>query len=567
MEVPTHVNQEVPTTTPAPELNEVAPALDAKSSSAEKENEKVVVNSMMTAPSADVLKSRTKAPAAPVETDEKVSLADEPSAGDPLNETDEDDDVPPQVEEDEEFQLAMELAIAAAQNPHLSPAEIQQLVGDKNKQKAMVDEVTKQKEIEEAEQRKREAANGWWATAAKKAEQMKDRAERRLYAETIRKDKEVIEKRKAIRVLRKTLKAHRLQGNRVETRHAFKRQRMEKKLFLVVEKLTKTQKLFTEGNYNVQEYLKAMMRSSKKWRKKGTDEELMLEAQLCRNMHQMLALEKQKVKCKKNTKEMKKYLQRCKGWLSDKEAFCEMNLMTLEATQSSIVFLLEETLSRQDDLIEKLKASEEFQDVDLEDVDLSNVKLPSFSLFQATVTPKEDPMRGLPITDSIKVKRDHEGKMTLEEREAQIRAFEQAQTRNELVKKYYNAKAGSAAPEIYVETKDDISVSSRLSDPDASGNGEEMDMDMNDSESVIKFGKDVPWNAGVSLDSEDKEDVQGPDAARQMIQQMEQVDTTNPTKTMDEPGSDTESPTASTGKSALKEAVHTERAATEATVN
>jgi hypothetical protein len=406
-------------------------------------------------------------------------------------------DIPQEVEEDEEFRLAMELAMAAAQNPHLSPEEIQKLVGAKNKQREMVDEITKQKQKDLAELRKKESANGWWATAAKKAEEMKDRAERRLYADVIRKDTSMMEMRKKMKILRKTLKAHRLQGNRVETRHAFKRQRMEKNLFQAEGTLSKTQHLFTNSSYNVQEYLKAMMKASKKWRKKGTDEELMLEAQLCRNMHQMLALEKQKVKSKKNTKELKKYLQRCKGWLSDKEAFCEMNLMTLEVTQSSIHFLLDDTLKRQDTLIEKLKNSDEFKDIDLSKVDISHIKLPDFSLakdIQRSASLRA--MKGLPITDSIRIKKEHDERSKASrhtQEEARARAIEEAEARQRLVENYYKSKDQNQH-ELYVETKDDISVSSRLSDPDASGN--------HDSDSHFKFGNDGPWVAGdTSLDA------------------------------------------------------------------
>lgn len=405
-------------------------------------------------------------------------------------------------EEDEEIRLAMEMALAAAQNPHLSPAEIQKLVGEKNEQTKLI---AKQKEekLEKGERwnKKKEQVATWWSAAAKRAEEIKDRAERRLYSEQIRKDPEIIEMRKKMKILKKTLKAHRLQGNRVDTRHVFKRQRNEKKLLSTYDKLKKTQRMFTNSSYNVQEYLKAMMRASKKWRKKGTDEELMLEAQLCRNMHQMLALEKQKVKLKKETKEMKKYLQRCKGWLSDKKSFCEMNLMTLRTTQNSILNLYEETLRRQDALIAKLKASDEFKDVDLSDVDVSHIDLPKFKEVASS------PMRGLPINDSIRVKKDRENS-SHESKEAQRRAAAQAKSRAELVGNYYKQQQQQASlyangPELIVDTaKDEVSVSSHLSDPDASGNGE-----LEDSESNFNFGNDAPWMASdPNLDAVDEEE-------------------------------------------------------------
>jgi hypothetical protein len=391
----------------------------------------------------------------------------------------------PDAEEDEEVRLAMEMAIAAAKNPHLSPAEIQKLVGEKNAQAKMIDEFAKKNEEKikmnqlkaKEYQRQQSAAtsNSWWVAAAKKAEEIKDRAERSLYAEQISKDETIAEIRKTMKILKKTLKAHRLQGNRVETRHVFKRQRMEKRLIQSNDKLKKTQQLFTNSNYNVQEYLKAVMRASKKWRKIGTDDELMLEAQLSRNMHQMLALEKQKVKCKKNTKEMKKYLQRCKGWLSDKKAFCEMNIMTLDATQNSILRLYEETLRRQDRLIAKYKASQEFKSVDLLAVDLSHVTFPAISYIKPEgVTP-------LAPTESGK-----------EPQSDNAQTSDQATSRQKLLSEYYKQQQEQPpnTPELYVvANQDEASVSSRLSDPDASihGNDEE-------SEDGEAFGSDAPWH-------------------------------------------------------------------------
>ena len=494
----------------------------------------------------------------PVVTQVSITASDKVENG--VKRESNDLDLPsPETEEDEEVRLAMEMAIAAAKNPHLSPYEIQKLVGEKNAQAKMIDEFSKQNEekikqnqIKNRElQRLRSTASGaavggsatttttagvassWWTAAAKKAEEMKDRAERSLYAEQISNDPNIIELRKTMKILKKTLKAHRLQGNRVETRHAFKRQRMEKRLMQSTDKLKKTQEVFTNSNYNVQEYIKAMMRASKKWRKVGSDDELLLEAQLSRNMHQMLALEKQKVKCKKNTKEMKKYLQRCKGWLSDKKAFCEMNIMTIDATQNSILRLYEETLRRQDKLILKCKSSEEFQNIDLSDVDLSHITIPNVSYSKSALSTEPSSlhesfsaMRGLPIVDSIRKKKgylDHsyhsenveganeravgDGNHTNTEEPPNT-----AISRRELLEEYYKNKKiveqhqQSGTPELYVvANKDDESVSSRLSDPDASFNhgdhhgnnesfaveGEESEED-NDDDAP---NDDAPWNA------------------------------------------------------------------------
>ena len=451
----------------------------------------------------------------------------------------------PETIEDDEVRLAMEMAMAAAKNPHLSPYEIQQLVGEKNAQAKMINEFSKQNEekIKQNQMKNREIqrtattttttgmASSWWTAAAKKAEEMKDRAERSLYAEQISHDPTIIELRKTMKILKKTLKAHRLQGNRVETRHAFKRQRMEKRLMQTTDKLKKTQEVFTNSSYNVQEYIKAMMRASKKWRKIGSDDELLLEAQLSRNMHQMLALEKQKVQCKKNTKEMKKYLQRCKGWLSDKKAFCEMNIMTIDATQNSIMRLYEETLRRQDQLIQKYKSSEEFQNVDLSDVDLSHITIPNVSYIhkkaaiysstssvvsteQASLHESFSAMRGLPINDSIRKKKGYLDHSYHSENANAVNTDEPrhtAMSRRELLEEYYKNKKiveqqASSTPELYVvANKDDESVSSRLSDPDASFNNgdtpdrnrdlaEESDHDDDDDDDYAQ-NEDAPWNS------------------------------------------------------------------------
>jgi hypothetical protein len=423
----------------------------------------------------------------------------------------------PESEEDEEIKLAMEMAIAAAKNPHLSPSEIQRLVGEKNAQAKMIDEFSKQNgekikmnqlKVKELQRQRSSVtstavASSWWNAAAKKAEEIKDRAERSLYAEQISKDEAIIETRKTMKILKKTLKAHRLQGNRVETRHVFKRQRMEKRLIQSNDKLKKTQQIFTNSNYNVQEYLKAMMRASKKWRKMGSDEELLLEAQLSRNMHQMLALEKQKVKCKKNTKEMKKYLQRCKGWLSDKKAFCEMNIMTIDATQNSIMRLYEETLRRQDKLIAKYKASDEFINVDLLSVDLSHIKFPKLSYVKDAEQSKNElaALRGLPIVDSIRVTKEHidraahhAGHSNQADQIDDDKSNDQAKTRQQLLNDYYKQQQEQQqnSPELYVvANKDDESISSRLSDPDASFNGAVDEVE--ESEDGEQFG-DAPWN-------------------------------------------------------------------------
>jgi hypothetical protein len=415
-------------------------------------------------------------------------------------------------DEDEEVRLAIEMAMAAARNPKLSALEIRKLVGEKNKQVAIVDQIQqakeklqKEKELKEKEEaqlrwrEKKDHAATWFkgktdvalvraeelkVLAAQKAAEYKDRAERRLYAEEIKNDLDIIEMKKKMKVLHKTLKAHRLQGNRVETRHIFKRQRQEKKLISTAESLVKVRKQMTGTNIHVAEYAKAMMRASKRWKKNGSDEELMLEAQLCRNMHQMLTIDKQSSMVKKSTKEMKKYLQRCKGWLSDKKAFCEMNNMTLDATTFSIKHMYEDTLFRQDALIARLIDSEEFKGMDVA-VAASEVNLQFDGPPGSAKTLSA--LRGLPISDSIRIKkrdRKQQAEATTpvpvadpNEGLRQLVANFPTDSPEEVVAAKKEATK-QAAPkrealqqrrEVYVDTADTISVNSNLSDPDDEG--------------------------------------------------------------------------------------------------
>jgi hypothetical protein len=400
-------------------------------------------------------------------------------------------------EEDEEIRLAMEMAMAAAQNPKLSALDIRKLVGEKNKQTAIVDQYQREKEHkalkekEEAQQRwqeKKDNAVHWWkgktdnlysqaeelkVAAAQKAEELKDLAERRIYAEEIKNDRQVIELKKKIKVLHKTLKAHRLQGNREDTRHVFKRQRQEKKLIQTVEKLDKTRRNMTSTNMNVGEYAKGMMKASKRWKKMGTDEELMLEAQLCRNMHQMLTIEKQSSMVKKSTREMKKYLQRCKGWLSDKKAFCEMNNMTLDATTNLIKSMYEETLFRQDALIARLLDAEEFKDLDIAGV-ASEVHLKLDGEHGSAKT--LNALKGLYFNDSIRIKKKDRQQqpppVPMPDPTGAPRPLVANFPIDNIEKVVASVPAKKAAPidtGLYVETTDDVSVSSNLSDPDDDG--------------------------------------------------------------------------------------------------
>lgn len=397
-------------------------------------------------------------------------------------------------EEDEEVRLAIEMAMAAAKHPHLSPAELRKLLGQKSEQAKIVEEaeLKAQKKREEQAAKeweaKKEAAYHWFSAkaedAAKYAAEKKWEAEKQYHAEAIKRDQEIIQLRKKMKICRKTLKAHRLQGNRVETRHTFKRTREEKKLLATQDKIKKNTKLLTHTGFNVQEYAKAMMKASKKWKKVGSKEEIALEAQLCRNMHQMLAIEKQKAKLHKGSREIKKYLQRCKSWLADKKAFCEMHFMTLDATASSMKILYQDTLSKQDALIRKLRNSDEFEGVDFGDVDLT-----PFHELERVPGPSAmlNALRGLPIQDSVRLTKE-EGKLLSAAVEAAL--AEDADN---------SAPAG--APELYIEAKDDVSVSSHLTD-DGNDEGELVIGDEDDDTESGEFGADAPWNRPVELEEE-----------------------------------------------------------------
>jgi hypothetical protein len=399
-------------------------------------------------------------------------------------------------EQDEEVRIALEMAMAAAQNPGMTPAQLREMVGKKNKQVDIVDQIKKekeQKEKENQEKAKEEATKKWnmlkdnmmsrlshsitdgTNAIRAAAERVHTSAEKQLYAETIKNDPEIYELRKKMKNLRKLLKAKRLAGNRVETRHRFKRHRMESTMLSHEERVEKARKLFVDTNFGLQEYGKAILRASRKYKNSGTPEEEKLEALLCRNMHQMLSIDKQKAKMRKSNKEIKKYMQRCKSWISDKQALCEMNLMKLDATQNSMNGLYEDTLARHDKLIEKLKNSNDFKDVNLADVDVSY-----FDEIPKNAGPRGMlcALRGLPFSDSIKMTKSSSG--------SSVKSSSRAQRK-----------------ELIIQTSDDASVSSHLTDPDG---------DPNDFESLasaesgcVGGADDAPWNsASPSLNSPKK---------------------------------------------------------------
>lgn len=426
-------------------------------------------------------------------------------------------EINPEEAEDEEVRIAMEMAMAAAQNPKLSPAELRKLVAQKNKQVEIVDKIQEEKnkqiarDKEEQWNKQKETAIAWWkgktahvsemvaetskvltAEANKKAEQIRDEAEKRMYAEDIKMDLTVISFRKQIKVAKKNLKAQRLQTNRDETRHAFKRQRMEKDYMALIEKVQQQQRIFVGTNFNIHRYAKSMLSASKKWKKEGSDEELTLEAQLCRNMHQMLAIEKQKAKMKKSSRELKKYLQRCKSWLSDKKAFCEMQTMTLGATTNSMKSLYEETLDRQDALIKKLIASKEF-----EEFDRSAIQNSPFDNIPVSAGPGGtlSALRGLPINDSLRLnKRSTVGNSNSHHHQG-MPPPERGETTKVQPRVTRNQQTGR--PELIIEARtgdDDISINSQLTDPDEPDIGHESDLGDDQESDEQEEERGAPWS-------------------------------------------------------------------------
>jgi len=424
-------------------------------------------------------------------------------------------EIPEMEEEDEEVRLAMEMALAAAQNPGMSPADLRKLVGEKNKQAELVKEVeekqAKEKQLQKEEEIKKwneqkDSMFSWFSSVSSASEAYQWEQTKAKYAEQIKKDKKTREIRKAIKVKRKSLKAQRLQGNRVETRHIFKRQRMEKHLIELTGSIEKNRKIFCETNYDATSYAKAMMKASKKWNKKpNNDEELALEAQLCRNMHQMLALEKQKSKCKKQLKEIKKYLQRCKSWLSDKQALCELHMLTLDATHTSMKGIYEDTLDRQDKLIEKLKSLPEFEEQgDLFDnVDVSRYdEIPTHAGPGATL----NALRGLPFRDDISLSSvPSRGRLSGGDDEpavddtglavkVEIHGMPPSPTPSAKAR----AQAGGRK-HLYIETADDnASINSALTDPDdaiveGAAYSSEPVISADSVSGVVAFGEDAPW--------------------------------------------------------------------------
>jgi hypothetical protein len=322
---------------------------------------------------------------------------------------------------------------------------------------------------------------------------------------------------------------------------------MEKHLLEVEEAIEKRIRDFCESKtFDATTYAKAMMKATKTWSKKHpsppqedqssttADQALALESQLCRNMHQMLALEKQKSKLKKLFRETKKYLQRCKAWLSDKQALCELHMMTLDATQASMKSIYEDTLKRQDAYIQKILdqnnkenrlTADEFppktftQGSGLQallasvphDVARKYDELPSHSGPGATL----HVLRGLPFRDSFNLSKapSRNGSKGQDDNDEKIRAEILASGDDE--PRSPGGGAGKGGRELIIHTHDDAgSINSALSDPDEDLNASGAALRLGESAKSLGFGDDAPWlveggGGGISGENQGKEKSNG----------------------------------------------------------
>jgi hypothetical protein len=140
----------------------------------------------------------------------------ERSTGSVIKEGEEDDasstgsnDPPKANEEDEEVQLAMEMALAAMKNPKMSPDELRKLLLGQAAEKTRLDFVKqaeekkarqKQKEQEEAQKRwseQKDSVFSWFY--GQSSEEYQWAQEKAKYADKIKKDKQVREIGKAIK--------------------------------------------------------------------------------------------------------------------------------------------------------------------------------------------------------------------------------------------------------------------------------------------------------------------------------------------------------------------------------
>jgi len=180
------------------------------------------------------------------------------------------------------------------------------------------------------------------------------------YKEEIKQDEQIRALNKKIRKIKKNLKVQRLNGDRTQKRNAFARNKEQQALDQKTSRLQKSIWTFANSSMNSHEYAKAMMRASARLQRKGfnvhkSEKALAMEAAVLRNMHRMLAIQKQYTMSKRACNDVTSFIKRCKGWLDNKLADGEMCIMVLEATSKSREILYQEVLAVQLTLIPKFE--------------------------------------------------------------------------------------------------------------------------------------------------------------------------------------------------------------------
>lgn len=175
------------------------------------------------------------------------------------------------------------------------------------------------------------------------------------YKKEIKEDAEVKALNKKIKKLKGSLKVQRLNGDRTEKRNTFAREKEQKELDKKVQRLRKAIWTFANSSMNSHEYAKAMMRAAARLKRKGinvhkSEKALAMEAAVLRNMHRMLALQKQYTMSKRACDDVSSFIKRCKGWLDTKLASGEMGVMVLEATSKSMALLYKEIVDVQEEI-------------------------------------------------------------------------------------------------------------------------------------------------------------------------------------------------------------------------
>lgn len=218
------------------------------------------------------------------------------------------------------------------------------------------------------------------------------------YKDEIKADPEIQALQKKIRKITKNLKVQRLNGDRIGKRNWFERKKRSEELDQKTARLNKAIWTFSNSSMNSHEYAKAMMRASARLQRKGikvhkSEKALAMEAAVLRNMHRMLAIQKQYSMSKRACNDVESFIKRCKGWLDNKLADGEMGIMVLEATSKSMGIMYQELVEIQDALKPKLEdpANHEFKKERMKTVLALPKGLRSMPTFLKG--PKQPPMR------------------------------------------------------------------------------------------------------------------------------------------------------------------------------